>query len=95
MPWSVWTGRPIRPVPEFRTTGPPGSASPAEVANSIDQLRQRLMKREPEHIVVVSSDEAGYAMPAAAWAARSGDPVLQSPSVNVPAVSETVVAVSR
>src|SRR5262249_25456678 len=50
-------------------------SSPAEIASQFDQLRQRLLKREPEHIVVVSSDEPAYAMPAAAWAARSGDPV--------------------
>jgi len=58
--------------------------SPPEIANSIDQLRQKLMKREPEHIVVVSSDVPGYAMPAAAWAARSGDPVLFSGRNRVP-----------
>jgi Cell wall binding domain 2 (CWB2) len=67
--------------------------SPAEIANSIDQLRQRLMKREPEHILVVSSDVTGYAMPAAAWAARSGDPVLLSGRNQVP--SATLAALRR
>jgi hypothetical protein len=67
--------------------------SPGEVANSIDQLRQRLLKREPEHILVVSTDEPGYAMPAAAWAARSGDPVLFSGRNQVPAA--TLAALRR
>jgi hypothetical protein len=67
--------------------------SPAEIANSIDQLRQRVMKREPEHIVVVSSEEPGYAMPAAAWAARSGDPVLFTSADGVP--SATLAALRR
>jgi len=67
--------------------------SPAEIANSIDQLRQRLLKREPEHIVVVSLDDPGYAMPAAAWAARSGDPVLFSGRNQVPAA--TLAALRR
>ena len=58
--------------------------SPAAIANSIDQLRQQLLQEEPEHIVVVSSDEPGYAMPAAAWAARSGDPVLFAGKDGVP-----------
>jgi hypothetical protein len=58
--------------------------SPAEIANSIDQLRQRLTKTEPEHILLVSSERAGYAMPAAAWAARSGDPVLFTGPRRVP-----------
>ncbi|MFL5906708.1 MAG: hypothetical protein ACJ75Z_03825, partial [Solirubrobacterales bacterium] len=51
-------------------------SSPAEIANSIDELRQKLTRNEPEHIVIASSDRGPYAMPAAAWAARSGDPVL-------------------
>jgi hypothetical protein len=67
--------------------------SPAEIANSIDQLRQRLAKREPEHVLVVSSDEPGYAMPAAAWAARSGDPVLFSGRSQVP--QATLAALRR
>jgi len=67
--------------------------SSAEIANSIDQLRQRLMKREPEHIVVVSSDAAGYAMPVAAWAARSGDAVLFSGRNQVP--QATLAALRR
>jgi hypothetical protein len=67
--------------------------SPAEIANSIDQLRQRLLKREPEHIVIVNSDEPGYAMPAAAWAARAGDPVLFSGRNQVPAA--TLAALRR
>ena len=50
--------------------------SPAAIANSVDQLRQHAVGTEPAHILLVTSEEAGYAMPAAAWAARSGDPVL-------------------
>jgi hypothetical protein len=67
--------------------------SPAEVANAIDQLRQRLTKQEPQHILLVSSDQAGYAMPAAAWAARSGDPVLFTGRNQVPAA--TLAALRR
>ncbi len=67
--------------------------SPAEIANSIDQLRQRLSKQEPQHILLVSSDQAGYAMPAAAWAARSGDPVLFTGPDQVP--SATLAALRR
>jgi hypothetical protein len=67
--------------------------SPAQIANSIDQLRQRLVRAEPPHILIVSSDQAGYAMPAAAWAARSGDPVLFSGRNQVP--SATLAALRR
>jgi putative cell wall binding repeat protein len=67
--------------------------SPAEIANSVDQLRQRLVKEEPQHILLVSSSQAGYAMPAAAWAARSGDPVLFTGPKQVP--SATLAALRR
>jgi hypothetical protein len=67
--------------------------SPAEIANSIDQLRQRITQQEPEHIVLASSDQEGYAMPAAAWAARSGDPVLFTGRNQVPAA--TMAALRR
>ncbi len=53
-----------------------GSGDPAEIAAGIDRLRSRLTKSEPEHLLLVSSEEPAFAMPAAAWAARSGDPVL-------------------
>jgi len=68
-------------------------SSPSEIANSVDQLRQRLLGQEPQHILIVSSDRASYAMPAAAWAARSGDPVLFSGTNQVPAA--TLAALRR
>jgi Cell wall binding domain 2 (CWB2) len=67
--------------------------SPAEIANAMDQLRQRLTQQEPQHILVVSSEQAGYAMPAAAWAARSGDPVLFTGRSQVP--DATLAALRR
>jgi putative cell wall binding repeat protein len=67
--------------------------SPAQIANSIDQLRQRLTQQEPPHIILVSSDQPGYAMPAAAWAARSGDPILFTGGNQVPAA--TLAALRR
>lgn len=58
--------------------------SPAEIANSVDALRQSLVGTDPEHILIAGSDDPAYAMPAAAWAARSGDPVLFSGRDDVP-----------
>jgi ell wall binding domain 2 (CWB2) len=51
-------------------------ANAAEVAAGIARLRARLVGGEPQHVVLASSDEPAFAMPAASWAARSGDPVL-------------------
>ncbi len=59
----------------LKATRVPGS-DPAVVAAAIARLRNKLTGSPPEHIVVASSTSPEYAMPAAAWAARSGDPVL-------------------
>jgi len=48
----------------------------AATAAAIERLRDRLFGTAPEHVVIASSEQPGFAMPAAAWAARSGDPVL-------------------
>ncbi|MEO8092851.1 MAG: cell wall-binding repeat-containing protein [bacterium] len=60
---------------ELETTEIEGS-DPAEIAAEIDRLRTRLTESEPDHLLLVGADEPAFAMPAAAWAARSGDPVL-------------------
>ena len=51
-------------------------SNPAEIAAEIDRLRQKLTGTRPQHILLASSEQPAFAMPAAAWAARSGDPVL-------------------
>jgi hypothetical protein len=50
--------------------------SGAAAAAAIAALRERLVGKAPAHVVVAPSGQPGFAMPAAAWAARSGDPVL-------------------
>ena len=75
----------------YETLDLPGE-SPAALAAELAQLRERLAD-EPEHILIASSDEPAYAMPAAAWAARSGDPILFSGRDEVPAA--TVAALRR
>jgi hypothetical protein len=53
-----------------------GGSNPAEVAAAIDGLRRQLTGERPQHVLLVSADEPRFSMPAAAWSARSGDPVL-------------------
>ena len=81
-------------------SAPPGlqteqvkGSSPAELAAGIDEIRQQLFRSEPEHILIASNDRAGFAMPAASWAARSGDPVLFSGRDQVP--EATIEALKR
>ena len=61
--------------PEGFDTLEVGGSDPAELAAEVDRLRERLAGK-PDHVLIVSSDEPALAMPAAGWAARSGDPVL-------------------
>jgi hypothetical protein len=51
-------------------------SDPAEVAARLAGLRAKLAEGPPEHVLVTSQRDSGIAVPAAAWAARSGDPVL-------------------
>ncbi len=57
---------------ETKHVGSGGTAGAA----AIEALRDKLFGGPPEHIVVASAEQPAFAMPAAAWAARSGDPVL-------------------
>ena len=73
---------------DLRVTDVEG-ANPAEVAAAIEELRAELTGIKLANIVLASSDEAAYAMPAAAWAARSGDPILFVQRDSVPTPTST------
>lgn len=60
-------------------------ASPAATAAAIARLRDRLHGKPPRHIVIASLTQPELAAPAAAWAARSGDPVLFTGPRKLPA----------
>ena len=65
----------------------------AEGAATIAELRDKLFGEPPGHIVIAPAANPEFAMPAAAWAARSGDPVLFSDPDSLPAA--TVDALKR
>ena len=52
------------------------TASGGAGAAAIAALREKLAGAPPRHVLVAPSANPAFAMPAAAWAARSGDPVL-------------------
>jgi hypothetical protein len=66
---------------------------PAAVAASVAELRDKLFGSPPQHIVLAPEEDPAFAMPAAAWAARSGDPVLFSGAEKLPAA--TAAALKR
>ncbi len=69
------------------------SGSAAATAASIAELRDRLFGSAPTHVVIAPSGRPDFAMPAAAWAARSGDPVLFAAGDRLP--KPTVAALKR
>lgn len=72
-----------------------GGRDPAARAAAIDRLRSRLVDSEPAHVVVVSQADPAFAMPAASWAARSGDPVLFTSRKGLPKVTAKALRAHR
>jgi ell wall binding domain 2 (CWB2) len=70
---------------------PIDAGEPAATAARIASLRDRLSGEAPKHVVVASSSRPDFAMPAAAWAARSGDPVLFAEANKLPAATASAL----
>ena len=64
---------------------------PAAVAQAIDRLHARATGRVGDSVVVAPLEQPALAMPAAGWAAKSGDPVLWAGRDRLP--RETVAAI--
>jgi hypothetical protein len=67
------------------------AGGPAAVAAAIATLRDRLFGAPPQHVLLAPEGKAAFAVPAAAWAARSGDPVLFSAAKRLPAATATAL----
>ena len=74
-------------TPDGMKTTEVGGGDPAPLAASIAGLRERLAGGPPKHIVLAAESEPELAIPAAAWAARSGDPVLFTATGKLPAAT--------
>ncbi|HEU4701107.1 MAG TPA: hypothetical protein VFS37_01395 [Conexibacter sp.] len=59
----------------YRSTSLTGE-DPSALAAAIDRLQAAAVGRASRAVVVVSDEEPAFAMPAAAWAAKTGNPVL-------------------
>src|SRR5438093_11001792 len=67
------------------------SGDPFTVADEIDRLAASARGGHGDTVVVASADAPAYAMPAAAWAAKSGDPVLFVKRDVVPPVTRSAL----
>ncbi len=72
-----------------------GAPNPAALAVAIANLRDELFGTAPRHIVLAPEADPEFAMPAAAWAARSGDPVLFSAAERLPAATAKALKENR
>jgi hypothetical protein len=70
-------------VPGYRTLAIRG-AGPYALAAAIDRFAGAVAGRPSRDVVIASADAPAYAMPAAGWAAESGDPVLFVSAGGVP-----------
>ena len=70
----VRVGDVARP-PGLRTTDIAGR-DPFALARALDAFQTAARGKTSDRVLVVSADDPAFAMPAAAWAAKAGDPVL-------------------
>jgi hypothetical protein len=77
------------PVEGYKTTDVNG-ANPAALAAAVDRLQTAAAGAASGAVVVANQDRPEYAMPAAGWAAKSGNPLLWVTSQGIP--PETVAA---
>jgi putative cell wall-binding protein len=70
----VRVGDVARP-PGLRTSDIAGR-DPFALARALDAFQTAARGKSSERVLVVSADDPAFAMPAAAWAAKAGDPVL-------------------
>lgn len=80
-------------VPKGMSAAKVAPADAAGEAAAIARLRDRIAGTKPEAILLASSSEPAYAAPAAAYAARSGDPVLFTDAKELP--QQTIAALRR
>ncbi|MSX02479.1 MAG: hypothetical protein F2813_04880 [Actinobacteria bacterium] len=72
-------------------TQPIAGDDPYTLAANIDAYHARIAGRWSSSVVVASGEQAAMAMPAAAWAAKSGDAVLFSQRNSLPAATTAAI----
>ena len=70
-------------------------ADAAELAQAIDRLHTAAAGEPSRAVVVAPSSAPEFAMPAAAWAAKAGDPVLWTDRDKLPAATKAAITAHR
>jgi hypothetical protein len=82
-------------VAEGYKTTPVAGTDHAALAQAIDRLQIAAAGKPSPAVVVASSEQPGFAMPAAGWAAKSGDPVLWVTRDAVPAPTRAAISAHK
>jgi len=72
------------PAPKGLRGAAISGANPYALAAAIDKFQSAAAGKSSPDVVIASADSPAYAMPAAGWAAESGDPVLFVNSTGIP-----------
>jgi hypothetical protein len=78
----------------YKTTKVEG-ADHAALAQAIDRLAIAASGKPTDAVVVASSEEPGFSMPAAGWAAKSGHPVLWVTRDAIPAATRAAITAHK
>ena len=70
-------------------------AGAAELARAIDRLHTAAAGEPSPAVIVAPSSAPEFAMPAAAWAAKEGDPVLWAEKDSIPAATRATITAHR
>jgi hypothetical protein len=79
---------------DAKTTDLEGAGA-AELAQAIDRLHTAAAGEPTRAVVVAPSSAPEYAMPAAGWAAKAGDPVLWADKDKLPAATKAAITAHR
>jgi hypothetical protein len=71
------------------------AGNPAATARAIDRLQAAAARKPSPAVVVASADRPDFAMPAAGWAAKSGDPVLWTGRDELPPETKAAIESHR
>ena len=83
------------PEPEGLKTVKVQMGSPAALAVALLALRDKLAGKPPPSLVLVPEESPEFAAPAAAWAARSGNPILFTARDKLPKATASALAEIR
>jgi Cell wall binding domain 2 (CWB2) len=76
------------PVPKGLRSAAVSGSGPYALAAAVDRFASAAASKPSSDVVIASGDSPAYAMPAAGWAAESGDPVLFVTSSGVPQATQ-------